>query len=76
MARWVTDTGNFKMENGATFNNLLKSTAGLTNVVEFTDSLNPPNWQVLTTMAGEGSLKVVTDNAATVPRRFYRMRFQ
>jgi len=53
-----------------------QSTAGLTNIVEFTDSLNPQNWQVLTTIAGDGSVKVVTDNAATASTRFYRVRFQ
>lgn len=60
--------------NTSTFN--FQSTVGLTNVVEFTDSLNPQNWQILTTIPGDGSLKLVTDNAATALTRFYRVRFQ
>lgn len=62
--------------NGNTSSFSYQSTTGLTNVVEFTDSLNPQNWQVLTTIPGDGSLKLVTDNAATVSTRFYRVRFQ
>jgi hypothetical protein len=64
------------LHTGNTSSFSFQSTSGLTNIVEFTDSLNPQNWQVLTNIAGDGSLKLVTDNAATASTRFYRIRFQ
>jgi hypothetical protein len=52
------------------------STAGLTNIVEYTDSLSPPVWQSLTTIGGDGTVKPVVDSVSGVSRRFYRVRFQ
>ena len=54
-----------------------QSTAGFTNIIEYTDSLNPPiSWQVLTNIAGDGSLTSVVDPSLSVPHRFYRVQFQ
>jgi hypothetical protein len=49
--------------------------AGLTYVVQESDSLDPPNWQTLEEMAGDGGTKTVSD-PATEPQRFYRILVQ
>ena len=48
------------------------SAAGLTNIVEFTTHL-PPTWNPLVSTNGNGARMAVVD-AATDPRRFYRVR--
>jgi len=48
------------------------SAAGLTNIVEFTTNL-PPTWNPLVSTNGNGARMAVVD-AATDPRRFYRVR--
>ena len=51
------------------------TTPGLTYVVQATDSLNPPQWQTLSTLTGNGSVMSVSDslNAA---QRYYRVLVQ
>jgi hypothetical protein len=49
--------------------------AGLTYVVQESDSLDPPNWQNLKEIAGDGGTKTVSD-PATEPQRFYRILVQ
>jgi hypothetical protein len=49
--------------------------AGLTYVVQESDSLDPPNWQTLEEIAGDGGTKTVSD-PATEPQRFYRILVQ
>jgi hypothetical protein len=62
-------------QNG--FNFAFASTAGLSNVVEYADSLTPPVlWQTLTNLPGNGALIQVVDPVAGRPQRFYRVRFQ
>jgi hypothetical protein len=51
------------------------STAGLTNIIEYTTSLSPAHWLVLTNITGDGSLKSVQDPSATNSDRFYRVLF-
>jgi hypothetical protein len=51
------------------------TTAGLTYVVQGSDSLNPSNWQTLKELAGDGGTKTISD-PATQPRRFYRILVQ
>jgi hypothetical protein len=51
------------------------TTAGLTYVVQESDSLNPSNWQTLKEIAGDGGTKTISD-PATQPRRFYRILAQ
>lgn len=50
-----------------------QSTAGITAVVQHTDALNPPNWQVLTQFVGDGSLKTIVDHLAGPGTRFFRI---
>jgi hypothetical protein len=52
------------------------STAGLTNIIEYTTSLSSTQWLVLTNIVGDGSLKSVEDTTATNADRFYRALFQ
>ena len=59
------------------FNFAFTSTAGLSNVVEYADSLTPPvAWQTLTNLPGNGALIQVLDPLGGKPQRFYRIRFQ
>ncbi|MDD5140009.1 MAG: peptidylprolyl isomerase [Verrucomicrobiales bacterium] len=48
------------------------STAGMTNLIEFTTNL-PPAWNTLVSTNGTGSRMAVVDSAAD-PKRFYRVR--
>jgi hypothetical protein len=52
------------------------TTTGLTNVVQYTPSLSPANWQPLTNISGNGLVQFVTDNLATNASRFYRVAFE
>jgi hypothetical protein len=61
---------------GQTFNFGLETTAGVTNIVEYTLSLPPTNWLPLTNFVGNGHLRTVTDTAATNGSRFYRVIFE
>jgi hypothetical protein len=51
------------------------STQGLTNIVEYTTSLSPAHWLVLTNFIGDGTLKTFVDPSATNTARFYRLFF-
>jgi len=42
--------------------------------VQFTDSLNPINWQTLSNFVGNGSDAIITDVNPLSPERFYRVR--
>jgi hypothetical protein len=54
----------------------IPTTAGLANLVEFTDSLSPANWRTFTNVVGDGSPAFITDPSATSAQRFYRVLFQ
>jgi hypothetical protein len=51
------------------------TTAGLTYVVQGSDSLIPSSWQTLKEIAGDGGTKTFAD-PATNPQRFYRILIQ
>jgi hypothetical protein len=42
--------------------------------LEFKDSLAATNWTAVSTNAGNGVLKVLTDSTALGQQRFYRLR--
>jgi uncharacterized repeat protein (TIGR01451 family) len=52
------------------------SVSNLSYTVEFTDSLGAPAWGALPVAAGTGGVLSVTDPAATVPGRAYRVRVE
>lgn len=47
---------------------------GKNYVVEFTDSLSNPVWQVAPEIPGDGAVQTVAISAAGVPGRFFRLR--
>ena len=69
-------TLSFPARVGDTLSFSFPTTAGLTNIVEYTDSLGPANWQTLSNVIGNGSPAVITDPSATSPQRFYRVSFK
>ncbi len=61
--------------SGGMFQLSFDTTAGLTYVVQETDSLNPSNWQTVEELPGDGGTKTVS-YPATVPQRCYRILIQ
>ena len=61
-------------KNGNNFSFGIQTLDGHTYVVEYTDTLVNPMWVPLPTVAGDGTVKTVTNNAPGVPQRFYRFR--
>ena len=59
-----------------TFGFSFQTTAGLTNLVQFTPSLSPAVWQTLTNVVGNGLIQSVTDNLSTNTSGFYRVVFE
>jgi hypothetical protein len=59
---------------GDTFRFSIQTLDGRTYVVDFTDDLGAPNWQSMTNIIGDGSVKLVEQTAPGVPQRFYRFR--
>jgi hypothetical protein len=57
--------------NSASFT--FQTTAGVSNVVQYTVSLSPANWRNLTNFLGDGTVHTVTDPSATNSTRFYRV---
>lgn len=47
--------------------------SGKTYSVQYVDSLSALNWQNLPNLAGDGSVKTVTNSAPGVAQRFYRL---
>ena len=54
------------------FNVSFVTTPARTNIVEYTDSLWPPNWQTLTNFLGDGAARTITDPVAN-RERYYRV---
>ena len=52
------------------------SEAGLSYTVEFKDAVDAPAWGALAPVPGTGGLLTVTDAAATVESRIYRVRVE
>ncbi len=48
---------------------------GIEFVVEVTESLNPPYWEILDTFSGDGNEQTVND-FGDFPQRYYRLRLQ
>jgi len=61
-------------KQGNNFSISFETEPGQTYIVEYTDSLLNPNWQLLPTEDGDGTVKTVTDSAPGVPNRYYRVR--
>jgi subtilisin family serine protease len=53
-----------------------QSVAGNTYLVQYKDSLDQTNWQVLQTIPGDGSIKTVTNSTESAAQRYYRLLLQ
>lgn len=60
---------------GSQFRFEFDSRAGASHVVQYKTSLVGGGWQTLTTVTGDGTRKLVTDDAAAT-QRFYRVMNQ
>ena len=60
--------------NTATLMLTVPTEVGPTYVLEYKDSLEDTQWNVLTTIAGTGLPIPITDNGLTNTTRFYRVR--
>ena len=58
---------------GSSFVFSFQTEPGKTYSVSASDSLNSPNWQTLTTIGGDGSVKTITNSAPGVTQRYYRL---
>ncbi len=59
---------------GNDFSISFETEPGESYIVEYTDSLLNPNWQLLPIQNGDGTVKTVTNTAPGVPNRYYRVR--
>jgi hypothetical protein len=50
-----------------------QSNPGNTYTVQYTDTLSPPNWQSLPSVAGNGAVESVTNSAPGIIQRYYRL---
>lgn len=53
-----------------------QTTAGLTNLVQYTPSLSPAVWQTLTNVIGNGLIQTITEHLSTNSSGFYRVVFE
>jgi len=60
--------------SGGAFSVNLQTFPGLTNVVEYKNSLTDPSWTPLTTFTGNGAIVPITDPGPLPATRFYRAR--
>ena len=52
----------------------VKTEPGMSCSVECTESLISPNWRVIQTIVGDGSVVTVSDAVTNAPQRYYRVR--
>jgi hypothetical protein len=61
--------------NGTTVSIQFPTQPGYNYTVYYSISLNPANWQTLTSISGNGTVETVTDTSGGV-ERFYRVQAQ
>ena len=62
--------------NGSDFRFSFDTAPGLSYAVQYKDSLDEPAWQALQSVAGDGTLKTITNSLAAPSQRFYRLLVQ
>ena len=62
------------IRSGNSFSLSVPTTRGTTYFLEFADSLTSSAWTMLPPVPGDGSLRTLTDPAASNTNRFYRVR--
>jgi hypothetical protein len=60
--------------NGFTFS--FNTVNGKTYIIQYKDALPDPLWQILQTVTGDGTLKIITNSTAVPSQRFYRLSAQ
>jgi len=58
------------------FSVLVDSFSGKNYILEFKSSLKDNDWAALPPVAGDGTVKVLSDLSANSPQRFYRVQVQ
>jgi uncharacterized delta-60 repeat protein len=61
---------------GGVFNAPVLTDIGKNYTLEYIDVLVSGNWLPLPTIAGNGSIRILTDTTSTGPKRFYRVRVE
>jgi hypothetical protein len=70
---WPSPTFFAPAKTGDNFIVSFQTNPGNNYTVQYTDTLSPPNWQSLPTVAGSGAVESVTNSAPGVAHRFYRL---
>ncbi len=70
---WPSPTFFAPVKTGDNFIVSFQTTPGNTYTVQYTDTLTPENWQGLPSVAGNGAVESVTNNAPGVAQRYYRL---
>ena len=60
--------------SGNRFSMMVQTLSPKNYALEYKDSLAAANWTAVSTNAGNGALRILTDSTATGAQRFYRMR--
>jgi len=66
--------GAAKIGNSVVFS--FQSDLGQTYTVQYANSLTSPNWQTLTSLAGNGGVETVTNSASVSTQQFFRIMEQ
>jgi hypothetical protein len=61
---------------GNAFGATIPTASGKNYFLEYKDNLGDTNWTALPGIAGDGNVRTLTDPAASVPQRYYRIRQQ
>jgi hypothetical protein len=70
---WPSPTFFAPAKTGDNFIVSFQTNPGNTYTVQYTDLLNPQNWQNLPGVAGNGAVESVTNYAPGIAQRFYRL---
>jgi hypothetical protein len=70
---WPSPTFFAPTKVGNNFIVSFQTNPGNTYTVQYTDTLAPPNWQNLPSVAGTGAVESVTNSAPGVEQRYYRL---
>jgi hypothetical protein len=72
---WIWPSPTFFAPTGTGDNFVIsfQTNPGNTYTVQYTDTLDPPNWQSLPSIAGNGAVEWVTNSAPGIAQRFYRL---
>lgn len=64
------------MRSGNTFQVSVETISGRNYTLEFKNAVTDGAWTALTTVAGDGTVRILQDTGATGPQRLYRARAQ